>query len=48
MHNEIALRDTRVSTSSNLVIVPHAHLALFDNSFAYRCLAIGKALPEHN
>ena len=26
MYNEIAVRDTRASTSSNLVIVPHAHL----------------------
>ena len=48
MHNEISLRDTRASTSSNLVIVPHAHLALFENSFAYRGIAIGNALPEHN
>ena len=38
---------TRASTSSNLVIVPHAHLALFDNSFAYRGPAIWNALPEH-
>ena len=28
--------DTRASTSSNLVSVPHAHYALFENSFAYR------------
>ena len=35
MYNEIAVRDTRASTSSNLVIVPHAPLALFGNYFAY-------------
>ena len=34
MYNEIAVRDTRASTSSNLVTVPHAPLALFENSFA--------------
>ena len=38
MYNEIAVRDTRASTSSNLVTVPHAPLALFENSFT---------LPEH-
>ena len=43
----IAVRDTRASTTSNLVIVPHAHLALFENSFAYRGPAIWNALPEH-
>ena len=32
MHNEIAVRD---STSSNLVTVHHAHLALFENYFAW-------------
>ena len=47
MYNEIAVRDTRVSTSSNLVIVPHAPLALFENSFAYRGPAIWNTLPEH-
>ena len=36
MYNEIAVRDTRASTSSYLVSVPHAPLALFENSFAYR------------
>ena len=29
MYNEIAVMDTRASTSSNLVIVPHALIALF-------------------
>ena len=47
MNNEIAVRDNRASTSSNLVIVHHAHLALFENSFAYRGPAIWNALPEH-
>ena len=44
MYDEIAVRDTRESTSSNLVTVPHALLALFGNYFAYRGPAI---LPEH-
>ena len=47
MYNAIAVRDTRATTSSNLVIVPLAPLALFENSFAYRGPAIGNALPEH-
>ena len=47
MYNEIAVRDTRASTSSNLVIVLHAPLALFEKSFAYRGPAIWNALPEH-
>ena len=47
MYNEIAVRDTRASTSSNLVIVSQAHLALFQNSFAYRGIVIWNALPEH-
>ena len=34
MYNEIAVRDTRATTSSNSVIVPHAPLALFENYFA--------------
>ena len=47
MYNEIAVRDTRASTSSNLATVPHAPLALFENSFAYRGPVIWNALPEH-
>ena len=47
MYNEIAVRDTRASTSSNLVIVPHVPLALLENYFAYRGPAIWNALPEH-
>ena len=46
-YNEIAVRDTRASTSSNLVTVPDAPLALFENSFAYRGPVIWNALPEH-
>ena len=38
MYNEIAVRDTRASTSANLVSVPHAPLTLFENYFAYRGL----------
>ena len=41
MYNEIAVRDTRAYISSNLVDVPHAPLALFENSFAYRGLLYG-------
>ena len=47
MYNEIAVRDTRAYTSSNLVSVPHAPLALFVNYFAYRGPVIWNALPEH-
>ena len=47
MYNEIAVRDTRASTSSNLVTVPHAPLALFDNYFAYRGPVIWNTLHEH-
>ena len=47
MYNEIAVRDTRASTSSNLVSVPHAPLALSENYFAYRGPVIWNALPEH-
>ena len=46
MYIEIAVRDTRACTSSNLVIVSHAPLALFENSFAYRGPVIWNALPE--
>ena len=37
----------QASTSSNLVIVPRAPLALFENYFAYKGTAIWNALPEH-
>ena len=47
MYNEIAVRNTRASTSSNLVTVPHAPLALFENSFAYRGPVIWNTVPEH-
>ena len=42
IYNEIAVRDTRASTFSNLVTVSHAPLALFENSFAYRALLYGR------
>ena len=44
MYIEISVRDTRASTSSNLVIVPHVPLVLFENSFAYRGTAMWNAL----
>ena len=47
MYNEIAVRDTRASTSSNLVTVLHAPLAVFENYFALRGPVIWNALPEH-
>ena len=47
MYNEIAVMGTRASTSSYLVSVPRAPLALFENSFAYRGPVIWNALPEH-
>ena len=47
MYNEIAVRDTRAYISSYLVSVPHAPLALFENSFAYRGPVIWNVLPEH-
>ena len=47
LYNEIAVRDTRASTSSYLLSVPHAPLALFENYFAYRGPVIWNALPEH-
>ena len=46
MYNEITVRDTRASTSSYLVSVPHAPLALFENSFAYRGPVIWNSLPD--
>ena len=45
MYNEMAVRDTRASSSCNLVIVPHAPLALFENFFAFRGPATWNALP---
>ena len=34
--NEVAIRDTRNATSTNLVTLPYASLDIFKNSFAYR------------
>ena len=42
--NEIAIRDTRNSTSTNLVRLPYASLDIFKNSFAYRGTFIWNAL----
>ena len=41
MYNEIAVRDTGASTSSNFVIVPHAPLALVENSSHIDALLCG-------
>ena len=45
--NEVAIRDTRNSTSTNLVTLPYTSLDIFKNSFAYRGPFIWNALP-HN
>ena len=45
--NEIAIRDTRNATSTNLVTLPYASLDIFKNSFAYRGPFIWNALPNN-
>ena len=45
--NEFAIRDTRNSTSTNLVTLPYASLDMFKNSFAYRGPFIWNALPNN-
>ena len=45
--NEVAITDTRNSTSTNLVTLPYASLDSFKISFAYRRPFIWNALP-HN
>ena len=44
---EVAIRDTRKSTSTNLVTLPYASLDIFKNSFAYRGPFIWNALPNN-
>ena len=45
--NEVAIRDTRNSTSTNLVTLPCASLDIFKNSFAYRGPFMCNALPNN-
>ena len=45
--NEVAIRDTRNSTSTNLVTLPYASLDIFKNAFAYKGPFLWNALP-HN
>ena len=44
--NEVAVRDTRNSTSANLLTLPYASLDIFKNSFAYRGPFIWNDLPH--
>ena len=44
--NEVAVRDTRYSTSANLLTLPYASLDIFKNSFAYRGPFIWNDLPH--
>ena len=44
--NEVAVRDTRTSTSANLLTLPYASLDIFKNSFAYRGPFIWNDLPH--
>ena len=45
--NEVAIRDTRNSTSTNLVTLPYFSVDIFKNSFAYRGPFIWNALPNN-
>ena len=44
--NEVAVRDTRNSTSANLLTLPYASLDIFKNSLAYRGQFIWNDLPH--
>ena len=45
--NEVVIRDTRNSTSTNLVTLPYATLVdIFKNPLAYRAPFIWNALPD--
>ena len=44
--NEVAVRDTRNSTSANLLTLPYASLDILKNSFAYRGPFIWNALSH--
>ena len=45
--NEVAIRDTRNATSTNLVTLPYAILCISRNSFAYRGSFIWIVLPDN-
>ena len=36
MNDEVVIRDTRASTSTNILMTPHAPLDIFKNSFSYK------------
>ena len=44
--NEVAVRDSRNSTSANLLTLPYGSLDILKNSFAYRGPFIWNALPH--
>ena len=44
--NEVAVRDTRNSTSANLVTLPYSSMDILKNSFAYKDPFIWNALPH--
>ena len=46
MNDEVVIRDTRASTSTNILMTPHAPLEIFKNSFSYRGPLTWNALPE--
>ena len=46
MNDEVVIRDTRASTSTNILMTPHAPLDIFKNSFSYRGPLTWNALPE--
>ena len=46
MNDEVVIRDTRASTSTNILMMPHAPLEIFKNSFSHRGPPTWNALPE--
>ena len=46
MNDEVVIRDTRASTSTNILMTPHAPLDIFKNSLSYRGPLTWNALPE--
>ena len=46
MNDEVVIRDTRASTSTNILMTPHAPLEIFKNSFSHRGPLTWNALPE--
>ena len=44
--SEVVIRDTKASTSTNILMTPHAPLEILKNSFSYRGPFMWNALPE--